>query len=204
MIAVPAPSGSGVPPKWAKIPVMSSSLTRTEASRSAPRRYAPERSRAVRVPWYSAVLSSTVATVSVPVPSVPTVTCRRPLWPLAAKRPLSATSTVTESGAAGAGVAVSANRATSPSSTRAAPARASVTVVAASSSSMVTVVVGWAPVACRSGNDPMPMVKVSSGSNHMLSAHPCALASGGSSTVRTVKVCEVASAGMVMRSGDAS
>ena len=69
------------------------------------------------VPWGSSTSSGTVVTVSVPVPSVPTVAVRSPVWPDPAKLPLSATLTFTVIALAGAGLALRLKVMAPPSST---------------------------------------------------------------------------------------
>ena len=77
-------------------------------------------------------------------------------------------------------------------------------VGAMSLSRMVTVAVGLAPTEYRPGGGSISILKVSSGSTIKFFHTFDSTTSGDSSTVRTVKVCEPAFAGMVTLSGDAS
>ena len=77
---------------------------------------------ALSEPSSSSARSSTVETVSVAVPAVPTDTSRTPVWPPPAKLPLSVTRTLTVIAVCGFGVALRLNWAVPPSVTSAPPA----------------------------------------------------------------------------------
>ena len=101
----------------------------------------PDPTVAVMRPFGSSVSSSSVATVKVAVPDVPTVTVCAPVPPVA-KLPLSVTVTATEMFPVGAGLAVRVNSASCPS-VISAPAEIETTGVSGGGSSLSLMVSVW-------------------------------------------------------------
>jgi len=102
----------------------------------------------VIVPSGSLTLSGTVVTVSVPVPFVPMVAVRSPVWPDPAKLPLSATLTFTVIALAGAGEALRLKVMAPPSVTSLPSAMLTTGVAGGGSSSSLTAAVPELAVAC--------------------------------------------------------
>ena len=94
---------------------------------------------ALSEPLGSSARSSIVETVKVPVPLLSIDTSRKPVWPLAAKSPLSETCTLTVMASDGAGLAVSVNLAAPPSDTLTPPEMLTVGTITGRSSSINTI-----------------------------------------------------------------